>query len=161
MSNQKRNQNNKKTSNSKHIATLSGSRSNLYETTSSVFLPNSYFPVNVSHHLLTSELKPVISDKKYKLNTLPVVSSNFLKISPNINDLKEIFIFVNPQEIEHYLMNNRFLVPFLKDTENQIKSYFRYNQTFIEFIDDLDTAVSMFMRDSNNNVQTSYKNAED
>lgn len=139
MSNQKRNQNSKKTSKSENVFKLRGSGSNIYKINNNVYsLPNSYFSINGSDQLLISDLKPVASDNKYELNTCPFVSLTSPKISPNINDLKEIYNFVNSQEIEHYLMMNKFLVSFLKDTRNQIKNYFKYNEIFLEFIDDSD-----------------------
>lgn len=139
MANQKRNQDNRKKPH-RAVVTLTGSQSKRYNVNNIISFPNSYLPVNAGKYLPTSA-KPVFSDKKYELTTFPFVS-DFQKASLGINDLEEIYGFLNEREIEHYLINNRFLITFLKDTKNEIESYFKSNQIFLELVNDPDLSES-------------------
>lgn len=95
----------------------------------SINTPQSLIPKGFSYTLTAFEPKPRVSTSKIYQN---IESSIFLLVQKQIESLKNIYIFQNPEEIIQFLLSNKDLIEILLEAHKYIFKIFREVPIYLE-----------------------------
>lgn len=95
----------------------------------SINTPQSLIPKGSSYTLTAFEPKPRVSTSKIYQN---IESSIFLLVQKQIESLKDIYIFQNPEEIIQFLLSNKDLIEILLEAHKYIFKIFGEVPIYLE-----------------------------
>lgn len=99
----------------------------------SINTPQSLIPKGFSYTLTAFEPKPRVSTSKIYQN---IESSIFLLVQKQIESLKNIYIFQNPEEIIQFLLSNKDLIEILLEAHKYIFKIFGKVPIYLELHQD-------------------------